>query len=29
MGYFDEFYSAYVNDILIYSNSKEKYEKYV
>ena len=29
MGYLDEFYSAYVDDILIYSDSKEEYEKYV
>ena len=29
IGYLDEFYSAYVNDILIYSDSKEEYEKHV
>jgi len=29
MGYLNEFYNAYVDNILIYSNSKEEYEKYV
>jgi len=29
MGYLDEFCSAYVDNILIYSDSKEEYEKYV
>jgi hypothetical protein len=29
MGYLDDFYSAYIDDILIFSEDKSEYEEYI